>query len=208
MSVSFASPSLGLKRCGKCQRTMPVDAFGRNSSRYDGLQDRCRDCRSRAKRTTATFTTYRRVRNGKEQLVTRRVDGHGLSKKTPLYKVWVGMRRRCHEPQAQNYRWYGGRGIAVCALWRVDFLAFYDWAMANGYESGMELDRTDNDGDYEPENCRWVVKLANLKNRSTYLPADVEARLRERAGREHKSVLGLIRQAVEEYLDRCEDEGR
>lgn len=189
-----------MKHCASCGTTKPFEDFHRAARSKDGRQAYCKECRSQAKRVSQEFTTYTRVRDGKTQTVTRRVDGHGLSRKTPLYKVWCGMRRRCHEPKAQNYRWYGGRGIAVEEPWKTDFMSFYRWATASGYEPGMELDRMNNDGNYSPDNCRWVVKLANLKNRSTYLPEELEQRLRAFAEENDKPVLTVIRDSVEEYL--------
>ena len=114
------------------------------------------------------------------------------------------MRSRCMDPRAENFRWYGGRGIQICHAWQ-DFAAFRAWADRNGYEDSMELDRIDNDGPYAPENCRWVTKLTNLANRSGYLPEEDEARLHELVESTGRSVSSLIREAVGRFL---EEEGR
>jgi hypothetical protein len=75
------------------------------------------------------------------------------------------MRARCRIPTATYFRRYGGRGISVCAEW-ASFEAFRDWALASGYADDLEIDRRDNDGDYTPENCRWVTHVENSRNRS------------------------------------------
>lgn len=85
---------------------------------------------------------------------------HGMSKK-PLYHVYTGMKDRCTNPKAVQYPYYGGRGIKLCDEWaekKTGRIAFYEWAMKNGYEEGLSIDRKDVNGDYSPENCHWVGK--------------------------------------------------
>lgn len=88
---------------------------------------------------------------------------HGQTN-TRLYRIWIGMRRRCYEPRMQSYPYYGGRGITVCEEW-TRFEPFLAWANANGYASHLEIDRIDTDGHYTPKNCRWVTKSVNASNR-------------------------------------------
>lgn len=83
----------------------------------------------------------------------------------PLYKVWLGIKTRCFNPNCINYCNYGGRGISVCSEWKEDFKNFYDWCIENGYKEGLEIDRRDNDGDYCPENCRIVTRQQNSCNK-------------------------------------------
>lgn len=89
---------------------------------------------------------------------------HGKSK-TRLYSVWQSIIRRCKYPKDKAYHNYGARGIDVCEEWRNDFSNFYDWCQASGYEHGLWIDRIDNDGDYEPSNCRWVNAKESNRNR-------------------------------------------
>lgn len=90
-----------------------------------------------------------------------------------LYDTWKGMRQRCNNKNHKLYHCYGGRGICICEEWN-DYLAFYHWAIENGYEKGKQIDRIDNDGNYEPSNCRWVTQLENANNKSinTYYVID------------------------------------
>ena len=84
----------------------------------------------------------------------------------PLYRVWNSMKQRCSNSNVKSFYRYGGRGITVCEAWKDNFKNFYDWAMENGYEEGLSLDRINNDADYEPSNCRWVTIERQSNNRS------------------------------------------
>jgi hypothetical protein len=75
------------------------------------------------------------------------------------------MKQRCANPNNQKYKDYGGRGIKVCEEWLHDFQSFYDWAIANGYADGLSIDRIDVNGNYCPENCRWVTMMEQRHNR-------------------------------------------
>ena len=90
---------------------------------------------------------------------------------TRLYHLWGNMKQRCCNPSDRRYSQYGGRGITVCDEWLHDFQAFYDWAMASGYDENAAfgqctLDRIDNDKGYYPDNCRWVNLTVQRNNRS------------------------------------------
>ena len=85
---------------------------------------------------------------------------------TKLYNVWRCMKYRCHgEGKSNPYaRWYRDRGIEVCSEWRNSFEEFKKWAESHGYKEGLSIDRINPDGNYCPENCRWVTMLENSKN--------------------------------------------
>lgn len=93
---------------------------------------------------------------------------------TKIHNSWRGMRERCINKNHNHYKSYGGRGITVCDEWNdIDngFINFYNWAMNNGYEEGLTIERIDVNGNYEPSNCKWVTNTeqANNKRNTIYL---------------------------------------
>lgn len=83
-----------------------------------------------------------------------------------FYNAWQGMKQRCLNPKHPKYSRYGGRGITVCEEW-LSVRGFYNWAIDSGWEKGMTIDRIDNDGNYCPENCKWVSCSENSRKKST-----------------------------------------
>ena len=93
----------------------------------------------------------------------------GKQNASKLYSVWVNMRNRCFNPDNKSFVYYGGRGIFVCDEWN-EFLNFEKWAIQNGFKENLTLDRIDVNGNYEPENCRWISQKEQMRNtRSNHL---------------------------------------
>ena len=91
---------------------------------------------------------------------------HGKTN-TRLFSIWTNMHTRCHNKNNAKYKNYGARGIRICSEWEKDFMSFYDWSMENGYDDELTIDRVNNDGDYEPSNCRWVTQKIQQNNRTS-----------------------------------------
>lgn len=86
-----------------------------------------------------------------------------------LYTVWCGIKNRCYNPNAYEYKFYGARNIKMCDEWRCDFQSFYDWAIENGYDDSAkrgecEIDRIDGSYDYCPNNCRITTRREQMNN--------------------------------------------
>ncbi len=123
---------------------------------------------------------------------------HGKRTRTnshSLYGIWDNMKQRCGNSNATLYHRYGGRGITVCQEWREDFQAFYNWAMANGYQDDLTIDRIDNDKGYSPDNCRWITKKANLNNTSQN--AFIELNGERHTIAEWSRITGISRKAID-----------
>ena len=105
--------------------------------------------------------------------VRARFTKHGMAKH-PLKRVFGDMLRRCYDQAFEEYKNYGGRGISICDEWLGDRARFFDWALANGWAKGLSIDRIDNNGNYEPSNCRFATPKQQANNRRTNTIIDID----------------------------------
>lgn len=126
-----------MKHCNKCNKATPAKDF------YKSYVSTCKwCCRKRSK----------------QQYISKATETNGL------YRVWTYMKERCYSPNSKVFKYYGGKGIGICPEWRNDFRVFYAWAKGK-HKRGLTIDRRNNDGDYSPENCRFITQRENNRNR-------------------------------------------
>lgn len=124
---------------------------------------------------------------------------HGL-RKHRLYTIWANIKTRCYNVSDPHYKRWGAKGIKMCDEWRNDFKAFYDWSINNGYSDELTIDRIDNNGNYDPSNCRWVTLAENNRNKSKVRFINFNGRT-QTIGQWTKE-LGLGKETIRERLKR------
>lgn len=119
-----------------------------------------------------------------------------------IYNIFHGMKQRCYNPNSTEYKNYGGRGISICDDWMNAPQDFITWSLENGYEDTLSIDRIDNNGNYEPSNCRWttVIQQANNTRRNIYIKFHGETKTLAEWSRvlgfDYELVYGRLRRGV------------
>ena len=121
---------------------------------------------------------YQLLKNGHTKscgCISRIANGNSSKR---LYQIWRHMQDRCYNEKNVRYENYAGRGIIVCDEWRNSFETFERWALANGYQENLTIDRIDNNSNYEPSNCRWITvkEQNNNRNNSIIITKDNETK--------------------------------
>jgi DNA-directed RNA polymerase subunit RPC12/RpoP len=127
--------------------------YGLYKCEYCGNNFEAKTSYVKTKRTTKCKSCARRIAKTK----------HGDSR-TKLYSTLVHMKQRCYDSNVESFKYYGARGIKICEEWKNSYQSFKEWALSNGYEEHLSIDRINNDGDYEPSNCRWATKETQARN--------------------------------------------
>ena len=124
-----------------------------------------------------------------------------------LYKVWSSLKDRILNPKNKNYNNYGGRGITLCEEWKNNFKAFYYWAVSNGYLEGLSIDRIDNDGNYEPSNCRWSTRTIQNRNQriSKYNKSGFKGVSKSKGSNRYRSCIFAGKRIHLGYFDTAEE---
>ncbi len=143
----------------------------------------------------------------KKRRVSETHKTHGLGS-TRVYSIWASIKDRTLNTNTKVFNDYGGRGITICDEWKNDFMSFYNWAMSNGYSDELSIDRIDNDGNYEPNNCRWTTRVVQNRNqriqknnktgyRGVYFKKDNNKYVAQISVNRKKIHLGYFQTAVE-----------
>ena len=121
--------------------------------------------------------------------------------KSRLYKIWANMKSRCFTESTNEYENYGGRGITVCDEWVNSYIEFKNWAINNGYADNLTIERIDVDGNYCPENCKWITKSqqANNTTKSRFITYKDETHTLA----EWSKILGIKSHTLAYRLDVC-----
>ncbi len=127
----------------------------------------CPECKNNVKACAKDIklNKIKRCKKCATKKVSDKMKTHSLSG-TKIYRIYAGMIQRCYNIKRKSYPRYGGRGISICNEWRNDFKVFYNWCIDNGYSKDLTIDRINNNGNYEPSNCRFTTKDIQCSNRS------------------------------------------
>ena len=148
----------------KFNRLTVISRCGTNSSGAALWDCEC-DCGNHVVVRSADLTRGHSKSCGCYNLEALSKRGKHWKSKSRLYNIWTSLKGRCYNPNDRAYDDYGKRGITVCDEWKNSYILFEKWAMNNGYNQGLSIDRIDVNGNYEPSNCRWTNDIIQARNR-------------------------------------------
>lgn len=154
---AYKTPRLNLtgRKFGKLQ----VIGFSHMAKKSRSMW-RCK-CDCGAQKVIAGSNLVRGISKSCGCVAVARFWRHGFGREK-LRDVWLNMKYACENPTSKAYRYYGGKGISLCAEWQ-DYTHFREWSLRSGFKSRLVLGRIDFAGNYEPGNCRWVARAENMR---------------------------------------------
>ena len=153
----------------KYGRLTPIKRLGKSENGYYIWLCKC-DCGNMVERTVDVFTRGKSSCGCRQKEILNEMSCGNVTHRmthTRLYRIYKGMIGRCYYPCYQRYNAYGGRGIEVCEEWVEDRTKFFEWALNNGYEDNLTIERIDVNGNYCPENCKWIPMHEQYKNKQS-----------------------------------------
>lgn len=171
-------PRLNDKTGHRFSRLLVIRHVGRNKHRHSQWECQC-DCGKRIVVSSCALATGNTKSCGclNDELIGSLQRTHGMSGGNRVYRIWLDMRRRCSNSERKCWHNYGGRGITICPEWS-DYANFHAWALANGYHNDLTLERKNNNGNYEPENCRWATRKEQCNNTRNNVMVDFKGQIK------------------------------
>jgi hypothetical protein len=165
-----------MRVCSKCQIEKPENEFYKRADRPCGVRADCKECTKKRLYTGKKNWSEARVLHEKKyQADYNRSNADEINKYSRAYRAklnsegpfftWSSMQSRCNNSYSTSYKYYGARGVKVCEEW-CDYNNFKSWALENGWQRGLSIDRINNDGNYEPSNCQWLTLSENTAKRN------------------------------------------
>ncbi|SOC79851.1 hypothetical protein SAMN06296241_1389 [Salinimicrobium sediminis] len=182
---------------------LTVKSFAGRNKRYDSLWNCTCDCGNEKVVRGGVLKNGHTQSCGclQKERTSAAKTTHGLrSKNLKLYKVWGGMKERCYNTNSKSYPDYGARGIEVCPEWKNNYENFYHWAISKGYAEGLTIERRDPDQNYCPENCEWIPKSEQSKNRTTSVTIELNGVTR--TATEWSEKLGISSRVITQRIRR------
>ena len=115
-----------------------------------------------------------------------------------IKRIFDDMKQRCYNKNRKDYRWYGAKGIKICDEWFDNPKSFEEWALQNGYQDNLTIDRINENKNYSPDNCRWIENKQNAKYKSTTFFINVDGEIH--SGKDWSKILGLGANRISTYV--------